>query len=314
MSKLLISEGNPRGTLGLLLIYGLAILTCGFALLVILSEATGLLPGQPIHGLLQAKFAPAGEISMIGALYTQFVMILLWFLCFFLYCAKAFPKLADYPTVAPRWFYLVVVVNCVLQIVIFHRFVLVPDFVEAEDGLLETLTFAIELAASFVFLACIRLNGRKGGATGVTALLAAMAAVCFLVAMEEISWGQRIFGWESSEFFREYNVQDETNIHNLFNLNQHFLIVYQTLGTFAALVLVAFQNETVRHRFLAYLPDLERLLPSPTYFYFSIILILTPRYQELFEQTVAFFILCYAFDVLRTYKGEQPSLQQPREG
>ena len=37
----------------------------------------------------------------------------------------------------------------------------------------------------------------------------------FMAAGEEISWGQRIFGWESSEFFLENNKQDETNLHNL---------------------------------------------------------------------------------------------------
>lgn len=34
--------------------------------------------------------------------------------------------------------------------------------------------------------------------------------------MEEISWGQRIFGIESNEFFKTYNDQQETNLHNTF--------------------------------------------------------------------------------------------------
>jgi tetratricopeptide (TPR) repeat protein len=33
--------------------------------------------------------------------------------------------------------------------------------------------------------------------------------------MEEISWGQRIFGFESPEFFKRYNLQRETNLHNI---------------------------------------------------------------------------------------------------
>jgi hypothetical protein len=37
----------------------------------------------------------------------------------------------------------------------------------------------------------------------------------FLGAGEEVSWGQRIFGWESGEFFMENNKQMETNFHNL---------------------------------------------------------------------------------------------------
>ena len=35
---------------------------------------------------------------------------------------------------------------------------------------------------------------------------------------EEISWGQHIFGWESIAFFKSYNNQGETNIHNISNI------------------------------------------------------------------------------------------------
>jgi len=42
-----------------------------------------------------------------------------------------------------------------------------------------------------------------------------MALVSFYVLMEEISWGQRIFNIVSPEFFKKYNLQRETNIHNL---------------------------------------------------------------------------------------------------
>jgi len=44
---------------------------------------------------------------------------------------------------------------------------------------------------------------------------AVLALACLYVIMEEISWGQRIFGWSSPEFFRERNLQGETNLHNL---------------------------------------------------------------------------------------------------
>jgi hypothetical protein len=36
-----------------------------------------------------------------------------------------------------------------------------------------------------------------------------------LMFMEEISWGQHLFQWESPEFFVEHNKQAETNLHNL---------------------------------------------------------------------------------------------------
>ena len=42
-----------------------------------------------------------------------------------------------------------------------------------------------------------------------------MSLFFFFGAGEEISWGQRIFGLESSDFFKENNAQGETNFHNL---------------------------------------------------------------------------------------------------
>jgi tetratricopeptide (TPR) repeat protein len=43
---------------------------------------------------------------------------------------------------------------------------------------------------------------------------AVLALACFYVTMEEISWGQRLFGWSSPELFKTRNIQGETNLHN----------------------------------------------------------------------------------------------------
>jgi len=43
-----------------------------------------------------------------------------------------------------------------------------------------------------------------------------LSAACLYVFFEEISWGQRIFGFRSPEFFSQYNLQGETNVHNFF--------------------------------------------------------------------------------------------------
>lgn len=41
-----------------------------------------------------------------------------------------------------------------------------------------------------------------------------LALACFYVVGEEISWGQRIFDISTPEFFKEHNLQNETNLHN----------------------------------------------------------------------------------------------------
>lgn len=45
--------------------------------------------------------------------------------------------------------------------------------------------------------------------------IAGFALIFMFGAGEEISWGQRIFGIESSEYFIENNAQKETNLHNM---------------------------------------------------------------------------------------------------
>lgn len=44
---------------------------------------------------------------------------------------------------------------------------------------------------------------------------AILALSCLYVAMEEISWGQRVFNLSTPEFFEKHNIQKETNFHNL---------------------------------------------------------------------------------------------------
>ncbi len=43
-----------------------------------------------------------------------------------------------------------------------------------------------------------------------------LALATFYVAMEEISWGQRVFQWNSPDLFKQHNLQGETNLHNFF--------------------------------------------------------------------------------------------------
>jgi len=54
----------------------------------------------------------------------------------------------------------------------------------------------------------------------------------FFIAMEEISWGQRIFNEHTSAFFIKYNYQKEMNIHNLKWFPLHLL--YMIVGFYGA--------------------------------------------------------------------------------
>lgn len=93
-----------------------------------------------------------------------------------------------------------------------------PDYFKnqytVEDGLLEWATVAALLIAMAV---CIRrlFLLRTVRKLRFLLMLFFLAFLCLFGAGEEISWGQRIFGFASPEFFAEHNTQEEVGFHNL---------------------------------------------------------------------------------------------------
>lgn len=83
-----------------------------------------------------------------------------------------------------------------------------------EDGTVEWLTVLGLLMGSAV---CINrfIRLRKERSWWFLTVVLGLGILLFAAAGEEISWGQRILGIQSSEFFIENNAQGETNFHNL---------------------------------------------------------------------------------------------------
>jgi len=57
-----------------------------------------------------------------------------------------------------------------------------------------------------------------------------LSLFCFVVAMEEISWGQRLFGFQSPKYFLENNYQQEFTAHNMIsdslrNFTFYFIVI-----------------------------------------------------------------------------------------
>ena len=80
-----------------------------------------------------------------------------------------------------------------------------------EDGPVEWATSLTALTAAGIFTAAYWLRRREG----LTGFSLVMALLCFVIAGEEIAWGQRVFGLQSPEFFAEKNLQKEITLHNL---------------------------------------------------------------------------------------------------
>ncbi|RDC65004.1 hypothetical protein [Adhaeribacter pallidiroseus] len=83
-----------------------------------------------------------------------------------------------------------------------------------EDGFIEWMTVLPLLAAMVISVKrFFNLYNKRKWLFGVTLL--GIAAFSFFAAGEELSWGQRLLGLESSDFFKKNNAQRETNFHNL---------------------------------------------------------------------------------------------------
>ena len=106
-----------------------------------------------------------------------------------------------------------------------------------------------------VFFLALRL--RQDGQNALAVLYIGLAAGMVFAMLEEISWGQRVIGLETPEFFAEHSTKNEINIHNLekFPLGLAFIVV-GFCGSFSRLLLPGL----VRRRF-----SLETELLTPRF-------------------------------------------------
>ena len=88
------------------------------------------------------------------------------------------------------------------------------DWFGGEDGVSEWWSVATYLiAATLAGATAWRLRGT--GYTGLTIIQVLLAGLFLIGAMEEISWGQRLFDWGTPQVLDAVKEQGETTIHNL---------------------------------------------------------------------------------------------------
>lgn len=150
------------------------------------------------------------------------IVIYVLFLTCALWIARSDIKIGDSHKGLPGWTKILMIVLPTLAIlfaVVNALFPHIGGLVRMSDNDIFTRPGAM-LRMLFEFIACgvfasllPRFARRKQwSAVGLTA---ALSLVLFVMGMEEISWGQRIFQWQTSTYFSAHNVQGETNLHNL---------------------------------------------------------------------------------------------------
>jgi hypothetical protein len=107
----------------------------------------------------------------------------------------------------------------------------------AEDAGIEYGT-AIFLLISSIVLARYALRLLKAGRTMSGAFLSLYALMFLFGAGEEISWGQRLLGFDTPEFLQEKNVQGEMTLHNLSWGDTH--IAHTIFGTGLSAVILLY--------------------------------------------------------------------------
>ena len=111
--------------------------------------------------------------------------------------------------------------------VVFHLLYVLPwthelaEHLLAEDSVVEDITAIALFAGAVLGVLLARRAKRAGRPAPVWGFYVLFAAVVFVIGMEEISWGQWIFFWNSPETFKQINSQGETNLHNIGPLQGH---------------------------------------------------------------------------------------------
>lgn len=111
------------------------------------------------------------------------------------------------------------------------------DWLIKEDGLIESVGTAGFFVAGLCFLGAWWRERRAKRPFFWLKQLAyvGLAALLIFIAGEEISWGQRIFDFDTPEEMREINTQDEFNFHNLELIQNNSLLNTDRLLTLFAL-------------------------------------------------------------------------------
>lgn len=185
-----------------------------------------------------------------------------------------------------------------------------------EDGAVEYIGALALLLACPVFLAASFYSRSR-------IALILLALFCFVSFGEEISWGQRLLGFESPSFFRQWNHQDEFNLHNLawisgfdekgkalggwsnyLNAGRFFTLICFTLGIFLPLArtLSTKVEAKAKELSLASTPLLSSISIGVNYLLFKILILLDGRYvHSRNEVKESVYALCLLYIAIFTF-------------
>jgi hypothetical protein len=102
-----------------------------------------------------------------------------------------------------------------------------------EDGIAEYAQAGLYAAGCLLCVLIIRQHLRDQNRIAAVLYAVLTAGLVFMVG-EELSWGQRIFGWGTPESIQALNKQEETNLHNIRGVGSTFKWVQGLVGAYGA--------------------------------------------------------------------------------
>lgn len=181
-------------------------------------------------------------------------------------------------------------------------------FYTGEDQFAETLQILF-FSGALIFSVMIIKQLWRINLKFIAALYGVVVLGLFFLVGEEISWGQRIFGWETSAEMSAINKQQETNLHNIHGVDAAFKWIQFLIGvygTFLPLLVTRIRTTFSMNRFLSFVVPhyslilyflplflfriYRNLYDPPKRYYFVI-----SEYNEVLELCLAVGMFCFMY-------------------
>lgn len=259
---------------------------------------------------LEQFFSPDGKITSSGTftfyirIYTPFIFLGVFWIFINYIEFKNFCSAIKHINILQANFH--IKISCILSVLLIILWLFLRrsrfSFLYYE-GFFEWLTACCLFLASAIL---ITSNNKKRLPNNLRFYLHLISAVLLILGMEEISWGQTIFNWNTPNFLRGMNIQNETNLHNLFNPLFH--LIYALLSLALGLILLFSDEVKKTLGSTKFFEDIVLFLPSANFGFFGLLFLMlsfvngmTAYGLELTEEIFSVFSVAYAIELNKSF-------------
>ena len=262
----------------------------GLILLFTVTEHIGITSSGWLIKLMSSTISIDGQIDDPWKKYVLVELTAIWLIFVLLHVMQYFPTWRELPKPAPFGLYAILGITLIAFFSDILGIYSLPLYFFDEDGIFEWFTAICLITSGLLMLANAWRLKKTERSLALKSLCILGGVGILFVGMEEISWGQRIFGWETTGIFAEHNDQLETNFHNLYNETFWLPIAMIIIATVVVLGSTGWMHRAVSK----ISKDLQLLLPqSGQFLYAAVLLVVTVNFNEMFEVLFSACIVYY---------------------